>query len=274
MTAFARTPSRFAHAIREELWSHGRLLESRLSYGEAVEDGGGIVAADTRDDALVTAAEGELDRLRAAVPRHVTVRLVAEAGPEGTTGTITVRQGALSIVTTAEAIGSDLELLRIVSRNRAIAVSDLRVPMLWKNGSAAVLLHETVGHPLEHGLEPLPLPPWLAVDIPIASRRATFRDIPQLRMKHVSVSQTNAPFALPPQFIEVELVEGGAYDPLTDVVTMHVAVPRFVIVAPRTSIAILGARGEPLRYPGVICSREGQELVVGSVAPEILTVIR
>jgi hypothetical protein len=41
----------------------------------------------------------------------------------------------------------------------------------------------------------------------------------------------------------------------------------------RAAIArsLAGARGEPLRYPGVICSREGQELVVESWAPELVT---
>ena len=38
--------------------------------------------------------------------------------------------------------------------------------------------------------------------------------------------------------------------------------------------AFIGASGEPLRYPGVICSREGQELVVGSSAPLLLMELR
>src|SRR5205823_13125544 len=70
--------------------------------------------------------------------------------------------------------------------------------------------------------------------------------------------------ALP--IFDVHLVAGGGYDPLTDVVTLHVAVPRFTIRATRAAIAraLRGAAGAPLRYPGVICSREGQELFVRS----------
>ena len=35
--------------------------------------------------------------------------------------------------------------------------------------------------------------------------------------------------------------------------------------------SLSGASGEPIRYPGVICSREGQELYVASHAPVIIT---
>jgi hypothetical protein len=35
--------------------------------------------------------------------------------------------------------------------------------------------------------------------------------------------------------------------------------------------ALIGAEGHPQRYPGVICSREGQELFVASHAPVLLT---
>jgi hypothetical protein len=275
--------TRFAHAVREELWSRGRLIESRLSHGEAFEDEHGIVAADTRDDALVAAAERELDRLRAVMPDGFTVRLVAESSTEGTTGTITVRTDTLSLVTDPAHIREDVDLLRnAVSRSADFQpagppASSRQTPMLWLNGSASILLHELLGHPLEHDRESPPLPPWLHVDIPLSVRRATFRDVPLLRMQHVRATQTDAPFELPHERIEITLIDSGMYDPLSDTILLRVAassIGAFTIHERRTSIAFTGARGEPLRYPGVICSREGQELVVGSFAPVMLTELR
>jgi hypothetical protein len=266
--------SRFAHAVREELWSRGRLLESRLSHGEAHEDEHGIIATDVRNDEYVAAAERELDRLRDAMPEGFTVRLVAESGTEGTSGTMTVRHGALSVVTTPAHIKEDVALLRSAGYQPAAPPATSR--LLWQNGSAAVLLHELIGHPLEHNIAPIALPDWLHVDIPLTLRRATFRDVPLVRMQHVRATQTNAPFALQ-DHVTIELVDGGSYDPLTDMVTLRIAassIGAFTIHEPRERFVCTGARGEPLRYPGVICSREGQELVVGSFAPVMLTELR
>ncbi|HEX6100370.1 MAG TPA: hypothetical protein VF432_28915 [Thermoanaerobaculia bacterium] len=269
--------SRFAHAVREELWSRGRLLESRLSHGEAHEDDDGIVATDARNDDYVAAAELELARLREVMPDGFTVRLVAESGTEGTTGTITVRDGALSIVTSPAHIEEDVALLRSAGFQPAATPASSRPVFLWQNGSASVLLHELLGHPFEHGITPPPLPAWLHVDIPLAMRRATFRDVPLLRMQHVRASQAGAPFDPPGDAVEITLLDGGAYDPLTDIVTLRIAASSagaFTIREPRDRFVFTGARGEPLRYPGVICSREGQELVVGSIAPVMLTELR
>jgi hypothetical protein len=272
----------FAHAVREELWSRGRLLESRLSHGEARQDADGIIATDARDDTFVANAEREIHRLRVAMPEGFTVRLVAESGTKGTTATMTVRDGPLSIVTDPAHLKEDLALLQSAASGARSAGFQPAAPLassrpfLWQNGTAAILLHELLGHPLEHHLEPIPLPPWLHADIPLAPRRATFRDVPLLRMQHVHVSQQDAPFVVTGA-VEIALVDGGAYDALTDTVTIHVAassIGPFTIQEPRTRFAFIGARGEPIRYPGVICSREGQELVVGSAAPLLLTELR
>lgn len=275
--------TRFAHAVREELWSYGRLLESRLEHGQALEDETGITADDARDDALVVACERELERLRAAMPGDALVRLVADASTEGLSSAMTVRVGPLSIVTNPTYIHEDMDLLRR-SAGIQLAVSPASsppaAPMLWLHGSAAVLLHEAAGHPQEHGhAPPLALPDWLRVVIPLRLRRASFRDVPLLRMTHVQVTQTGAPFALPSDPVEVHLVHGGAYEPLTGIVTVRIAaaafrgrpVPPFDIHVHRSAIRFLGAYGDPVRYPGVICSREGQELVVESSAPALLT---
>jgi hypothetical protein len=95
-------------------------------------------------------------------------------------------------------------------------------------------------------------------------------------MLHLVARQNGAPFALPDERIDVHLVAGGAYDPLTDIVTINVAASSagaFTIKRTRTEIAasLAGATGEPIRYPGVICSREGQELFVASHAPVMIT---
>jgi hypothetical protein len=260
--------TRFSQAVREELWVHGRLVESRLSHGEAIETDDGIVASDVRDDALVEICDREMARLRAAMPGGFTVRLVAEANTEQTRATMTVRDGVRSIVTSPEHLERDLALL---SRDVPSRGGEC---LLWRNGSGAILLHEAFGHPLEHAMPALPLPDWLRVDVALSMRRATFRDVPLLRMQHVRVSQAGAPFALPPECVEIHLVDGGSYEPLTDVVTIRAAVPALEIVVPRKDIVFVGAEGEPVRYPGVICSREGQELVVDSYAPTLITAFR
>lgn len=272
--------TRFAHAVREELWVRGTLLESLLEHGEALQVAGGITATDARDDALVAACEDELERLRSVMPRDAIVRLVAEVGTEGASSAMTVRIGPFSIVTTPTHLEKDLELLRRAGGPPAGPPAARRaLPFLWLNGSASVLLHEAHGHPLEHDHQPLPLPDWLHVDVPLRLRRASFRDVPLLRMSHVRLTQTGAPFELPSEHIAVHLVDSGAYEPLTGIVTMRIAaatyksarVAPFDIRFPRAAMRFLGAAGEPVRYPGVICSREGQELFVESCAPAILT---
>ena len=279
------TPSHFAIATRDELWSHGRLLESRLLHGEAIEDERGIAASDVRDDALVEACEREIDRLRAAMPQDARVRLVAEArSDEGLSSTMTVRIGALSVVTTPDHVANDYALLR--QMKPGAAPPSRRLPILWRNGSASILLHEAAGHAAEEGHPELEWPSWLSVDLGLRLRRATFRDVPLQRMTNLVARQHGAPFDLPDDRIEIHLLGGGAYEPLTGTVTLHVAaadliergqttpLAPFTLVETRAAIAhsLAGATGDPIRYPGVVCSREGQELVVPSSAPLMLTV--
>ncbi|HKR63383.1 MAG TPA: hypothetical protein VJZ00_06590 [Thermoanaerobaculia bacterium] len=275
--------TRFAIATREELWLHGRLVERRLSHGEAIEKDGRIVARDTRDDSLLAACDAAMEHLRAHVVQDARVRLVAEASTEGVSATMTVTQHGHSIVTAPEHLDADVALLRTAGVPPAGAAASSPPPLVWKNGTGAILLHEAIGHPREHACEELVLPQWLEVDIALRQRRATFRDIPLLRMQHVKAKQTNAPFHLSEERIEILLIDGGAYEPLTDEVTIHIAaadliegdakrrLAPFALTQPRRSIQFLGATGETLRYPGVICSREGQELVVGSYAPVMVT---
>jgi hypothetical protein len=283
------TAAPFAIATRDELWVHGRLVERRLAHGRAIEDERGIRADDSGDPLLVAACDAAMDELRACVIPDARVRLVVEARQGELTRTIVVTLAGLSVVTTPEHIAADVALLRSAAASPPKDDTHPRdLPLLWKHGSAAVLLHEAAGHALEHGQAPLELPPWLTIDVPLQLRRVSFKDVPLLRMTDVVARQSNAPFALPLRRIEIVLVDGGSYDPLTELVTVRVAAAQlvdgddvrtlapFTIEEPRAAIArsIAGAAGEPLRYPGVICSREGQELVVGSYSPLMLTVFR
>ena len=310
----------FRIATRDELWSNGRLLESRLSHGEAIEDELGILATDARDDALVALAERELSRLRDAMPRDTRVRLVAEASTGGVSATMTIRRGGTTFVTDAEHASEDDDLLvssragtagcagwpslmnavlpspallrwmtppvsleaqsrdPLIGRDRPASAGDPSTSLgmthgsiLWKNGTAAVLLHEAFGHPAEHGQPPIEWPAWLHVDLGLRKRRATFRDVPLTRMSHVLVTQTNAPFAIPENALEVTHVDGGAYDPLTEIVTLQIGDFEYRATRQEVARSLAGATGEPIRYPGVICSREGQELVVPSFAPVMVT---
>lgn len=247
------------------------------------------------DDELIRACDAEIDQLREDVDENARVRLVATArrvqGVVMTEKTMTITVDGVSIV------GRDAAVLRrALSIPKSVDRTDL--PIVWRDGSAAVLLHEAVGHAAEHDAPPVNWPSWLHVDDvpqvafddvgnsarganliiepPQCMRRESFRDVPLRRMTNVLVRQARAPFALPAKSIDVHLVAGGAYDPLTDVVTIHVAASTagaFTFRRARAEVAksLAGAKGAPIAYPGVICSREGQELAVGSASPVMVT---
>jgi hypothetical protein len=276
----------FAIATRDELWVHGRLVERRLAHGQSTRDERGIHATDARDAELVAACDAAMDELHAFVVADGRTHLVAEASStDVVTRTIVVTLGDRSVVTSPDHYAHDVALLRGAGQGDT---APRRLPFVWQHGSAAVLLHEVIGHPLEHEQAPVALPPWLSVDVPLRLRRASFKDVPLLRMTDVIARQSGAPFVLPEQYIEIVLVDGGAYDPLTGDVRLRIvaanlvegdrrqALAPFTIHETREKLAqsIAGATGEPLRYPGVICSREGQELVVGSYAPVLLMELR
>ena len=267
--------STFAIASRDELWLRGALTDSRLMHGIATQRGDAIEASDARDERLVRVCESAMDEARATIAplRDARVRVVVRATNDGEVETtMTIAIDGISVVTTPSNAIADYELLHRV-RNGS---SPRRGPIVWLNGSAAVLLHEAFGHASEHDAPPVAWPSWLSIDAPLASRRETFRDVPLMRMTHLIARQTNAPFVLPDARVDVELIAGGAYDPITDIVTIDVAVSSagpFTIRRSRAEMAasITGASGEPIRYPGVICSREGQELYVASHAPVMIT---
>jgi hypothetical protein len=262
----------FAIAARDELWSGGRRLESRLMHGIARQDDDVIAATDDADAALLAACE-EAMAPAGAMAQSIAerVRVVVRATRESVETTFTVTIDGVSIVSTPEHVHADTEMLRRVLGQRPTVNGEL--PLVWHNGSAAVLLHEAIGHAAEHHAPPVAWPEWLRVEAPLEPRRASFSDVPLPRMTHLLARQLDAPFEMPEERVDVHLIAGGGYDPVTDVVTVHVAIPRFTIRATRAEIvrSLRGATGEPLRYPGVICSREGQELHVPSAAPLMVT---
>lgn len=280
--------SEYAVAARDEVWSHGVRIESRLAHGLAVIRGDTISARDTPDAPLVARVTERMPELRARIRElgDARVRLVAEAiredGVESDLATMTIAVEGVSIVTGPEHIDADVASLRALLAlplgERQLVDGEM---LVWRNGSASVLLHEAIGHAAEHDHLPISWPPWLHVDVPLRLRRASFRDVPLLRMTTLVATGSGAPFAGTDDAVEVHLLAGGAYEPLTEMVTLHIALATyrgarlapFTITKTRREVAasLAGASGEPQRYPGVICSREGQELVVGSYAPVVVT---
>jgi hypothetical protein len=271
----------FAIVSRDESWQRGAMVESRLMHGQARQDGNSIDAVDSRDDRLARACDAAAEAARALVSTlpeaqvRMRVRATREDDAESVETTITIRMNDVSIVTTPADARHDYELLLRIAGSKP-AAKPASLPIVWQNGSAAVLLHEAIGHAREHGAAEILWPAWLTVEAPLALRRETFRDVPLPRMTHLIARQSSAPFALSRERIEVQLVAGGGYDPVTDVVTINVAVSTagaFTIQRTRSEIAasLVGAVGEPIRYPGVICSREGQQLYVASHAPVMIT---
>jgi hypothetical protein len=297
----------FSIAERDELWFGGVLIESRASHGQALCRGTEIDAADVGDSQLIEYAEARMTAMR-ALAREMSdarVRLVASARRvndyEREEATMSVTVGGISIVTTPELFS------RPSFRAGGERMPDEGLPILWRNGSAAVLLHEAAGHAAEHDHFSSQWPKWLtitdepdfeiddtgistrAVDLmtnpPGCLRRASFRDVPLPRMTRLIARQHDAPWSLPDCRIDVHFVAGGAYEPLTEMVTLSISAADLVhgedvtalapfqlrVARERVARAIVGASGEPLRYPGVVCSREGQEVVVGSFAPLMIT---
>ncbi len=274
------TANVFTMVRLDELWVRGVLAESRLNFGEAMQDGERLSARNRIDDRALYArlqhqCEEALRRIRQSIAAmsDTRVRCVVTATHEDFEVTIAITINGVSVVSTAETLTLDYELLKSL------------IPLGTR--------HSALGtrHLVEHGHAPLEWPPWLRVrdaardgrvanllagEQPAATRRESFRDVPLRRMTNLVVEQHGAPFELPDDRIEIQLVAGGAYEPLTEIVTINVAISDagpFTIRAPRRAIArsLVGAQGNPIRYPGVICSREGQELYVGSHAPVIVT---
>ena len=314
-----RASGEFAMVVRDEVWNAGDRAprERRLSHGIASMSGAQIVASDERDEELLAVVDSDLAVASAALQelsaRELTARVVVSArrvaGVIMRESVIALSRDALSLLSAPNTLRADADQLTRIAEVPPEIDADVRaLPMYWRNGTASVLLHEAAGHPAEHGQPPVDWPAWLSVrdepsvavddtgatpsaadlargEQPTVMRRATFGDVPLRRLSNVVVSQEGAPFEPASGRIEVLLVAGGRYDPLTGVVRVfvsaadviegdHVRRARpFVVESSREAVArsIRGAAGEPERYPGVVCSYEGQEIFVGSYAPMLVT---
>ena len=300
--------SHFAIVTRDEIWSLDRhaCLESRLIHGIADRSGDTIDARDDGDDELRARCDEERERVRGALEplREGRARTVLSARRENdrvdVSAIVSISILDLSVATTLPHVAADFEMLRELASVPPDAVAAYRqLPVVWRNGSGAVLLHEAAGHAAEHGHAPAKWPAWLtAVDesdagtadllageMPRAIRRESFTDVPAQRMTNVVAGNRGAEMDLPLPRIEILLVAGGRYEPLTEMVRLSIAAADlvgsrraqrlrpFAIIESRATIAnaLRGASGPLRRYPGVICSREGQDLFVGSFAPDLVT---
>jgi len=279
----------FAIVTRDEISSldRGVVLESRLTHGIAESSGHSIRARDDRDDRLFAECDRECNRVRTQLAKlnEGRARAVVSATSDGVMSTISLSILDLSIVTTPPHLASDYEMLLELSSERPSTEAKYRgVPIVWRNGSGAVLMHEAVGHAEEHGHEAI-----ARVDIPRALRRQSFSDVPLMRMTEVRVA-ASAPARRDERgrsspHIEILLVAGGRYEPLTDCVSLSISAANlvdgdkrvrlrpFVIDETRERVAasIRDVGDVVRRYPGVICSKEGQELFVGSFSPDLVT---
>lgn len=214
-----------------------------------------------------------------------------------------------------EAVEDLLDLAALFERGEPTAIPDpSRHPIAWLNGTGSVLLHEAIGHPAEISAPPVQWPDWLRVvddplsqglghmptddtgeqirpsdltrgEIPRAFRRESYRDVPRRRLTNLVVEGSKAPIELPESRIEVLLLAGGQWDPLSDGIELRVIRARhvrgdrirellpFTYRVDRKTLArkLAGTRGSTVAYPGVLCSDEGQRVEVGSVAPVLIT---
>lgn len=201
-------------------------------------------------------------RFHAIVRRRVAVHRGSEPDEQGAelvVATAPTRDHShVSIVSTPATLARDARRLAAVLLRPASGASSLEaLPVAFANGSAAVLMHEALGHPSEQGAPHVAWPSWLEViddpelrslgrlalddcgrpvarreltrgDRPSAFRRWSFRDTPIVRMSNLCVAGSGAPVALPSQRIEVQLVEHGGWDALNDEVSLRVSLSELV----------------------------------------------
>src|SRR5438105_8886507 len=108
-------PDVFAMATRDELWSRGALLETRISHGQAIQSGNEIVATDRLEnwslrETCDAASRRVADDVAALKDARVRVVTTATSGKVNTTITVTIAD--VSIVTTPEHLRSDYDALR------------------------------------------------------------------------------------------------------------------------------------------------------------------
>lgn len=181
-----------------------------------------------------------------------------------------------------------------------------RLPILFRNGTGAVVAHETLGHPSELAPSPMRLAFEVhdqpgetlfdrdfddvgnrleAADLglgeqPRAFRASDWRQVPIRRMTNLVVTARDAARA-PMRHLAIDLIESATVK--DDVVHLRIAgasvvdettqrrTGGFTLSFPRYSFAdFQPASIETSTYPGVVCSAEGQRAPVGSRSIDLL----
>jgi hypothetical protein len=252
---------------------------------------------------------------RVAIARTAILENGAPKSDETSFCTLRGAGGTLVLPLSLDAPDRLFEALDLLEGETVGPRADLHaLPIAWMRGTASVLAHEAAGHPAEAGAPSLAWPDWLTIaddpsreglasmefddagrwtepvdlsrgERPSALRRESYRDEPILRMTNLVVAAGPHAPALPDPRLEVLLLGGGRWDPVTDVVSIRVLRARrvdggvpspvapFVWRAPRPLIPSLlsGGGGEIAAYPGVLCADEGQRIPVGSFAATLVT---
>lgn len=324
----------YASASRDEVWLlSGEALvritdrwEAGRAWTRVREDGFEIEATDDFGDAidlrqrleeplsidsetLARAATRELaGPARVRLLRHARAVVAGDLHDLRFQDTLIVSASGRSIVASSENLAEFGRFLEPPAA-AAVEVGDYRsLPIEWADGSAAVLMHEAVGHPAERARRGVSWPEWLSVEdrpggdhddcgmptrnsiltgpnAQLSWRRSSFRDVPLRRMAHLIVSASGVTALPPKDRLRLRLLSGGRYDPIDDTVTIGVVsaerlgragiepIRPFTIRESRTTIAaaMAGECGASVSYPGVACFDQGQRVFVGSTACGLLT---
>src|SRR5512146_3189540 len=136
----------FAVATRDELWMRGKCVGRIRGHGIARQRGKRIEATDARDDALMRICGEDMAPLReiartmtdAGVRAIATARRIGDVIVRERTLTFSIRH--VSIVTSPDVAARDAAFLRELVASEA-RMTYRKLPIVWRNGSAAVLLH-------------------------------------------------------------------------------------------------------------------------------------
>lgn len=221
-----------------------------------------------------------------------------------TNATVSFPDGLALTVSAVDAT-NHLDAVLSLRGEEVVPRSGAGLAMVWRGGSGAVLLHEAVGHPAERERFHR-WPAWMEVsdepgadtddvgenvgprtltadEPPAAMRRQDFRSVPIRRLTNLTVRAWSG-MELPDPRLEIWLVDGGMWDAARDTIRLQISgavridgsvrerVSPFVFEesCQQLTARLTGATGVLTQYPGVVCSDEGQPMIVGSAAPDLI----
>lgn len=294
---------RLEHGRAMSRWSNGWRIEATDVLRERVPDHLQLTEEDVAWLTAVATQRTEARPVRNEFLVTTTARrrvVVNESGAFRAEDHVsTVRHGQ-SVVTCA---GSELGALlaRLQQERGEPHLPTPSLPLVFTNGSGAVLLHECIGHASEEGIftpslpfavfdAPAavddigcsPQPADLRTSAPLGWRRWSFRDVPLRRMTSLVIDA--APAAeRPDRYIDVDEVEEGTFDSLSGTATLLVRSAAEVTPSGRTTLIPfeltvsrdslwqrLSIAGTAAVERTVICSARGQRAPVHSSCPDLL----